>query len=104
MALSREEWLEQEREAEAAQQVRFDGLTRLTLRLQGYADRADASADALATIPGADARPRRQEAEDLRQALEIVEWMAGRLDRVHVLQQPVPYQGARFGRKREQRA
>lgn len=104
MALTRDEWLEQERQAEAAQQVRFDGLTSLTLRVHGYADRAESSADALTTIPGADPRPRRQEAEDLRRMVEIAEFFASRLDRIHLLQQPVPYQGARFGQKQGRRA
>ncbi|MGY2052390.1 hypothetical protein [Methylobacterium sp. JK268] len=99
MALTRDEWLEKERQAEAAQQVRFDGLTRLAIDLSADADEAEANADALAKLPAGDPGPQRAKAERIRRAVELVEFVAGRLDRVHLLQQPVPYRGARFGQK-----
>lgn len=82
------DWLAEQAQAERQLVVRYDGLTQLLLRMDGYIRRAEESADVLARMPNGNPDARRQEAEDLTRCTKIVAHFAANLDRAHLLEEP----------------
>jgi hypothetical protein len=97
------DWIAEKTAAEQEQIVRFDGLTALALRVDGYIRRAEESATALGQMPNADPTARLQEADDLRRCVQLVTFFAGNLDRVHLIEQPSRRETSAFGRRRAAR-
>lgn len=93
------QWLAEQQRAEQAVIDRFADLDRVIDRVEALVRRADETARVLAATPNCDGTPRLQEANDLRQVLEIVKHHQANLDRVHLLEEPSrrPKPAARLG-------
>lgn len=82
------QWLAEQRRAEQSVIDRFADLDAVIGRVEMLIRRADETARVLAAMPNCDGTPRLQEANDLRQVLEIVRHHQANLDRVHLLEEP----------------
>lgn len=99
MGLPSPEYIAQQRRAEQAIIDRYAELDRVIDRVEALIRRADETARMLTGMPNCDGAPRLQEANDLRQVIDIVKFVQANLDRVHLLEEPSrrPKPAARAG-------
>lgn len=82
------DWIAEQHRAQQALIDRFQDLDAVIDRVERYAGRAAETAAVLARLPNGDGALRLQEANDLRQLLEIAKHHQANLDRIHMIESP----------------